>query len=167
MNPPTLPRVLHLSVPIPLHIMKPFSPPTASDTRAQLPRLPPSLPSSSPPPPSPHPAPKFQHRPPRAAKHAEKHRHPETREGEQEAPFRLHALHPRRSRATGAGGWIAVLSALVADEGDDHAVEVEEEHEEVEAEFDKGLLFVGVEFAEDFGGVEEVGVFEDSAGPLH
>ena len=30
---------------------------------------------------------------------------------------------------------------FVADQGDDHAVEVEEEHDQVEAEFDEGFLF--------------------------
>lgn len=30
--------------------------------------------------------------------------------------------------------------ALVSDQGDDHAVEVEEEHDEVEAELDEGFL---------------------------
>ena len=55
------------------------------------------------------------------------------------------------------------LPTFVSDERDNHAVEVEEEHEEVEAEFDEGLLFVHVEFAEDLGGVEEMLVFEDPA----
>ena len=32
------------------------------------------------------------------------------------------------------------LMGLVADEGDNHAVEVEEEHEQVEAQFDEGFL---------------------------
>jgi hypothetical protein len=32
------------------------------------------------------------------------------------------------------------LVRLIADEGDDHAVEVEEEHDKVEAELDEGFL---------------------------
>jgi hypothetical protein len=55
------------------------------------------------------------------------------------------------------------LSRLVSDQGDNHAVEVEEEHEQVEAQFDERLLLVHVELAEDLGGVEEVLVFEDPA----
>ena len=51
---------------------------------------------------------------------------------------------------------------LVAYQGDDHAVQVEEEHEEVKAEFDEGFFLVDVEFAEDLGCVEEVLVVEDS-----
>ena len=64
------------------------------------------------------------------------------------------------------GEWTA-LPALVADEGDDHGVEVEEEHEQVEAELDEGFLLVHVQLAEDLGRVEEVLVFEDSVRTYH
>lgn len=37
-------------------------------------------------------------------------------------------------------GWYVVLRRLVSDECHDHAVEIEEEHDEVEGQFDKGLL---------------------------
>ena len=70
---------------------------------------------------------------------------------------------------------------FVAYQGDDHAVEVEEEHDEVEAEFDEGFLerggwsamgipdcyvqetnlFVDVQFAEYLGCVEEMLVVEN------
>lgn len=53
---------------------------------------------------------------------------------------------------------------LVAYKCDDHAVEVEEEHDEVKPELDKGFALVDVEFAEDFRGVEEVLVVEDPGG---
>ena len=52
---------------------------------------------------------------------------------------------------------------LVADEGDDHAVEVEEEHQQVETELDERLLLVYVQLAEDLGRVEQVLVLEDPA----
>lgn len=51
---------------------------------------------------------------------------------------------------------------LVPYQRDDHAVKVEEEHEEMKAELDEGFLLVDVEFAEDFGCVEEVLVVEYS-----
>jgi hypothetical protein len=35
---------------------------------------------------------------------------------------------------------------LVADEGDNHAIEVEEEHQEVETKLDEGFLELGVSF---------------------
>jgi len=53
------------------------------------------------------------------------------------------------------------LSSLVPDQCNYHAVEIEKEHEEVEAELDEGLFLVDVEFAEDLGGVEEVLILED------
>lgn len=55
------------------------------------------------------------------------------------------------------------LPRLVPDQGHDHGVEVEEEHEQVEAELDEGLLLVHVQLAEDLGRVEEVLVLEDPA----
>ena len=54
------------------------------------------------------------------------------------------------------------MTGLVPNERDDHGVEVEEEHEKVEAELDERLLLMNVEFAEDFGRVEEVVFLEDS-----
>lgn len=42
---------------------------------------------------------------------------------------------------------------LVPYQGDDHAVEVEEEHDEVKAELDEGFLLVHVQLAENLGGV--------------
>jgi hypothetical protein len=71
--------------------------------------------------------------------------------------------------------------SLVLDQGNDHAVQVEEEEDEVEAELGEGFLqvvplvwilrgrtglwspylLVNVELAEDLGGVEEVGVVND------
>lgn len=50
---------------------------------------------------------------------------------------------------------------LVADEGDDHAVEVEEEHDEVEAELDERFLLVYVELSENLSGIQKVLVLED------
>ena len=69
---------------------------------------------------------------------------------------------------------------LVADEGDDHAVEVEEEHDEVETELDerflklvsagcksgtkvgaRAYLLVDVELSENLGRVQKVLVLED------
>jgi hypothetical protein len=55
------------------------------------------------------------------------------------------ALHPhaRQSHCKAAQFCLVFsphLVRLVADEGDDHAVEVEEEHEQVETEFDEGFL---------------------------
>lgn len=59
---------------------------------------------------------------------------------------------------------LRILSTFVSDKRDDHAVEVEEEHEQMEAELDERLFLVDVEFSEDFGRVEEVLIFED---PTH
>jgi len=53
------------------------------------------------------------------------------------------------------------LVGLVPDQGDDHAVEVEKEHDEVETELDEGFLLVSVERPENFGCVEEMCVIED------
>ena len=50
---------------------------------------------------------------------------------------------------------------LVTDEGDNHAVEVEEEHEQVETKLDEGLLLVHVELPEDLRRVQKMLVFED------
>ena len=49
----------------------------------------------------------------------------------------LHVAGPRRIFSK-AGS----LFGLVLDQGDDHAVEVEEEHDEVESELDEGLLHI-------------------------
>jgi len=50
---------------------------------------------------------------------------------------------------------------LVTDESNDHAVEVEEEHEQVEAQFDEGFLLVHIKLPEDLRRIEEVLVFKD------
>ena len=55
-----------------------------------------------------------------------------------------------------------VLPTLVPDECDNHAIQIEEEHQEVEAEFDERLLLVHVQLPEDLCSVEEVLIFEDS-----
>ena len=49
-----------------------------------------------------------------------------------------------------------VSSLRVGDEGEDHAVEVVEEADEIEAELDEALLFVCREGAEDLCGVERM-----------
>lgn len=46
----------------------------------------------------------------------------------------------RPAVAHGIFGLVAKSVRLVADEGDNHAVEVEEEHQEVEAKLDEGFL---------------------------
>lgn len=75
---------------------------------------------------------------------------------------------------------------LVADKGDDHAVEVEEEHDKVEAELDerflmpssaackcgrknraRAYLLVDVELSENLGRVQEVLVLEDPVSCQH
>jgi len=53
------------------------------------------------------------------------------------------------------------LMRFIADEGDNHAVEVEEEHEQVEAQFDEGFLLVHIELSEDFRRVQKVLVLKD------
>lgn len=50
---------------------------------------------------------------------------------------------------------------LVPYQSDDHAVEVEEEHDKVEAELDEGFFFVHVQFPEYLRCVEEMLVVED------
>lgn len=53
------------------------------------------------------------------------------------------------------------LPTLISNESYNHAVEVEEEHEQVEAEFDKGFFLVDVQFSEDLSSVEKVLVIID------
>ena len=53
------------------------------------------------------------------------------------------------------------LSAFVADEGHDHGVQVEEEHEQVESELDEALLLVHIQLAEDFRGIKKMLVLDD------
>lgn len=53
------------------------------------------------------------------------------------------------------------LPTLISDESHNHAVEVEEEHEQMEAEFDEGFFFVHVELPEDFGGVQQMLIVKD------
>lgn len=50
---------------------------------------------------------------------------------------------------------------LVPDQRDDHAVEVEKEHDQVEPEFDERLLLVPIQGAENFGSIQEVCIVED------
>lgn len=47
---------------------------------------------------------------------------------------------------------------LVLNEGNDHAVEVEEEHDEVETELGEGFPLVYIQLAEDLGGIQEMSV---------
>jgi hypothetical protein len=94
------------------------------------------------------------------------------------------ALHPHaRQSHCKAAQFGHILSPhlvrLVADESDDHAVEVEEEHEQVETEFDEGFLcsvsalspgailrwvsdlLVYVELPEDLGCIQKMLVLKD------
>jgi TPP-dependent indolepyruvate ferredoxin oxidoreductase alpha subunit len=50
---------------------------------------------------------------------------------------------------------------LITDQGNNHAVEVEEEHQEMEAELDEGFPLVDVELAENLSGVQKVLVVKD------
>jgi hypothetical protein len=54
-----------------------------------------------------------------------------------------------------------LLGGLIADEGDNHAVKVEEEHDQVEAKLDEGFLLMDVELAENLGSIQEMGVVDD------
>ncbi len=58
-----------------------------------------------------------------------------------------------RTIATSTVHILQTLSTFVLDQGDYHAVEVVEEHEQMEAEFDERFSLVYVELAEDLGGV--------------
>jgi hypothetical protein len=53
------------------------------------------------------------------------------------------------------------LVGLVPDKSNNHAVEVKEEHDQMEAELDERLLLVDVQLAEDLGSIQQVGVLED------
>lgn len=53
------------------------------------------------------------------------------------------------------------LAPLVPDKGDDHGVEVEEEHKQVETKLDERLLLVHVKLPEDLRGVKQMLVLED------
>jgi hypothetical protein len=57
-----------------------------------------------------------------------------------------------------------LLGGLIADEGDNHAVKVEEEHDQVEAKLDEGFLLMDVELAENLGSIQEMGVVDDPGG---
>jgi len=50
------------------------------------------------------------------------------------------------------------LVGLILDQGHDHAVQVEEEHDEMEAQLGERFLLVYVQLAENFRGVQKVGV---------
>lgn len=56
---------------------------------------------------------------------------------------------------------LAHLSPLVPDQSDDHAVEVEEEHKQVETKLDERLLLVHIKLPEDLRGVKQVLVLKD------
>lgn len=53
---------------------------------------------------------------------------------------------------------------LVPYQRDDHAVQVEEKHDQMKAELDKRFLFVDVQFTEYLCCVQEVLVIEDPIG---
>lgn len=55
-----------------------------------------------------------------------------------------------------------ILPTFVSDERDNHGVEVEEEHQQVETQLDERFFLVHVQFAEDLCCVEKMLVFEDS-----
>jgi len=50
---------------------------------------------------------------------------------------------------------------LIADQGNDHRVEVEEEHDKMETELDERFLLVDVEFSEDLSGIQKMCVVND------
>jgi hypothetical protein len=52
---------------------------------------------------------------------------------------------------------------LVADEGDNHTVEIEEEHQQVETKLDERFLLVHIKLPEDLCRIQEMLVLEDSA----
>jgi hypothetical protein len=56
---------------------------------------------------------------------------------------------------------ISQLGGLVSDKSNNHAVEVEEEHDEVETQLEERLLLMDVELAEDFSRIEEMSVVND------
>lgn len=53
------------------------------------------------------------------------------------------------------------LVRLVTDQGDNHAVKVEEEHQEMETELDKRFPLVDIELPEDLSCVQKMLVIED------
>jgi len=59
------------------------------------------------------------------------------------------------------GGPPSESCRLVFYESHNHAVEVEEEHDQVEAELDERFLLVYIQFPEDLRGVQEMLVVED------
>jgi hypothetical protein len=58
------------------------------------------------------------------------------------------------------------LAPLISDQSNDHGVEVEEEHKQVEAKLDERLLLMDVELPEDLRSVEQVLVLEDPVGMM-
>jgi len=50
---------------------------------------------------------------------------------------------------------------LVTDQGDYHRVEVEEEHDKMETELEKGFLLVYIQLPEDLSGVQKMCVIQD------
>jgi hypothetical protein len=56
------------------------------------------------------------------------------------------------------------LGRVLPDERDNHAVQVEEEHDKVEAKLEEGLLLMNVKLAEDLGRIKQVSVVDDLLG---
>lgn len=52
----------------------------------------------------------------------------------------------------------SILGGFVSDKSNNHAVEVEEEHEQVEAKLEERFLLVNIELAEDLSRIEEMSV---------
>jgi hypothetical protein len=50
------------------------------------------------------------------------------------------------------------LGGLVSDKSNDHAVEVKEEHDQVETQLEERFLLVDIELAENLSRIEEVSV---------
>lgn len=68
---------------------------------------------------------------------------------------------PRGSASRLLSACIGLLPTFISDQSHNHRVEVEEEHQQVESQFDKRLLLVDIEFAENLGRVEEVVLLHD------
>lgn len=55
----------------------------------------------------------------------------------------------------------SILGGLVSDKSNNHAVEVEEEHEQVKAKLEERFLLVNIELAEDLSRIEEMSVVDN------
>jgi hypothetical protein len=80
----------------------------------------------------------------------------------------LHAPYLRRSDRPANFLMLHMLglAPLISDQSNDHGVEVEEEHKQVETELDERLLLVHVKLPEDLRSVEQVLVLEDPVGHI-